>query len=109
MEWLSQNWVWIVAGVRFIAIHWFGHGGHGGHRGHGQPPRREPGGGGDRERGERPRAGSGHAHCGGGAVMSMKLAWKGFAIGLAKSFLDGVIVGLVYVPIYNGLRSRFGA
>ena len=36
------------------------------------------------------------------------LTWKGFAIGLAKSFLDGVIVGLVYVPIYNGLRSRFG-
>jgi hypothetical protein len=37
------------------------------------------------------------------------LTWKGFGIGLAKSFLDGVIVGLVYVPIYNGLRSRFGA
>ncbi|HLB15936.1 MAG TPA: hypothetical protein VJM14_13460 [Burkholderiales bacterium] len=61
MEWLSQNWVWIVAGVLFIAIHWFGHGGHGGHRGHG-PPGREPGGDGDRGRGERPRAGSGHAH-----------------------------------------------
>ncbi|MCC6608535.1 MAG: hypothetical protein IT515_02520 [Burkholderiales bacterium] len=36
------------------------------------------------------------------------LTLKGFAIGLLKSFLYGVLVGLVYVPIYNGLRFRFG-
>lgn len=36
------------------------------------------------------------------------LTLKGFAIGLLKRFLYGVLVGLVYVPIYNGLRFRFG-
>jgi hypothetical protein len=33
---------------------------------------------------------------------------KGFAIGLAKSFLYGALLGLVYVPIYNVLERRFG-
>lgn len=33
MEWFSQNWVWVVFFVAFIAMHLFGHGGHGGHRG----------------------------------------------------------------------------
>lgn len=35
MEWLSQNWVWVLIGVAFIAMHMFGHGGHGGHGGSG--------------------------------------------------------------------------
>lgn len=34
MEWLSQNWVWILFAVGMIAMHMFGHGGHGGHGGH---------------------------------------------------------------------------
>ena len=33
---------------------------------------------------------------------------KGFAIGLAKSFLYGALLGLVYVPIHNALQRRFG-
>jgi hypothetical protein len=33
---------------------------------------------------------------------------KGFVIGLAKSFLYGALLGLVYVPIYNALARRFG-
>ena len=33
MEWLSQNWVWILFFVGMIAMHMFGHGGHGGHSG----------------------------------------------------------------------------
>ena len=33
---------------------------------------------------------------------------KGFAIGLAKSFLYGALLGLVYVPIHNVLERRFG-
>ncbi len=33
MTWLSQNWIWIVFGVAFVAMHMFGHGGHGGHGG----------------------------------------------------------------------------
>ena len=38
MEWLSQNWVWILFFVGMIAMHMFGHGGHGGHgRGHNDP------------------------------------------------------------------------
>lgn len=32
----------------------------------------------------------------------------GFVIGLVKSFLYGILLGLVYVPIYNALRRRFG-
>jgi hypothetical protein len=31
MEWLSQNWVWVLLGIGFIAMHMFGHGGHAGH------------------------------------------------------------------------------
>ena len=30
MEWLTENWFWVVIGVAFIAMHLFGHGGHGG-------------------------------------------------------------------------------
>jgi hypothetical protein len=37
------------------------------------------------------------------------LTWKGFAIGLVKSFLEEAIVGLVNVPIHNGLLRWFGA
>ena len=33
MEWLAQNWVWILFFVGMIAMHMFGHGGHGGHSG----------------------------------------------------------------------------
>lgn len=33
MEWFSQNWVWVLFFVGFIAMHMFGHGGHGGHGG----------------------------------------------------------------------------
>jgi len=36
------------------------------------------------------------------------LTWKGFAIGLVKSFLYGALFGLVYVPIHNALEHRFG-
>ncbi len=27
MEWLSQNWFWVVVFVAFFAMHLFGHGG----------------------------------------------------------------------------------
>ena len=30
MEWLSQNWVWVLLGLGFIAMPMFGLGGHGG-------------------------------------------------------------------------------
>ena len=33
MEWISQNWVWVLFFVGMIAMHMFGHGGHGGHGG----------------------------------------------------------------------------
>ncbi len=33
MEWLAQNWVWVVVFAVFIGMHLFGHGGHGGHSG----------------------------------------------------------------------------
>lgn len=58
MQWLAENWVWIVVFVVFIGLHMFGHGGHGGGGGCG---------GGGEERRRRRRQGeaerpSGHQH-----------------------------------------------
>lgn len=33
MDWLVQNWVWLLVFAAFIGMHLFGHGGHGGHGG----------------------------------------------------------------------------
>lgn len=33
MEWFSQNWIWVLFFMGFIAMHLFGHGRHGGHGG----------------------------------------------------------------------------
>ena len=35
MDWLRENWFWIVVGILFIWAHTKMHGGHGGHGGHG--------------------------------------------------------------------------
>ena len=35
MEWLAENWFWVVIGILFVAMHMFGHGGNGGHGGGG--------------------------------------------------------------------------
>jgi hypothetical protein len=34
MDWLTENWFWILIFVGFIVMHLFGHGSHGAH-GHG--------------------------------------------------------------------------
>ena len=39
MTWLAENWIWILIGVAFMAMHMFGHGGHGGHGLHGNGQR----------------------------------------------------------------------
>ncbi|TKR53506.1 DUF2933 domain-containing protein [Allopusillimonas ginsengisoli] len=31
MTWLTENWLWVLFGGAFIAMHVFGHGCHGGH------------------------------------------------------------------------------
>ncbi len=31
MEWLAENWIWILVGAVFVGMHLFGHGGHGKH------------------------------------------------------------------------------
>ncbi len=36
------------------------------------------------------------------------LTWWGFLLGLVESFLYGVYLGLVYVPIYNVVNRRWG-
>lgn len=33
MEWLSDNWVFLVVAAAMMAMHLFGHRGHGGHGG----------------------------------------------------------------------------
>ena len=39
MDWLAQNWVWVVVFAVVIGMHLFGHGGHGGRGGgHDQGP-----------------------------------------------------------------------
>lgn len=35
------------------------------------------------------------------------LTWWGFLLGLVESFLYGVYIGLVYVPIYNFFYKRW--
>lgn len=37
MEWLSENWVFLLVAVGMVVMHLFGHGGHGGHGGHARP------------------------------------------------------------------------
>lgn len=58
MEWLAQNWVWVLFFAGFIAMHMFGHGGHGGHGGGHRAPK--PGGKDGLQR--TPEQGSGHQH-----------------------------------------------
>lgn len=36
MQWVLDNWVWLLLGGGMIAMHLFGHGSHGGHGGHGK-------------------------------------------------------------------------
>ena len=33
MQWLAENWVFLLVIVGMVAMHLFGHGGHGGHSG----------------------------------------------------------------------------
>jgi len=46
MDWISQNWFWVVLVALFVAAHLFGHGGHagcgGGHEGHRAPDDKTP-------------------------------------------------------------------
>ena len=58
MDWLAQNWVWVLFLAGFIAMHMFGHGGHGGHGG----GHRGPKPGGKDEVQPTPKQGSGHQH-----------------------------------------------
>ncbi|MHB1233967.1 MAG: hypothetical protein ACYCZQ_15485 [Burkholderiales bacterium] len=50
MDWLAQNWVWVVVFAVFIGMHLFGHGGHGGRGGHGGHGGHGGCGGGDDQR-----------------------------------------------------------
>lgn len=54
MEWLNQNWFWLLIGIVFVGMHLFGHGGHG-ERGGGHEGQR-PSGKGD------PDKPQGHQH-----------------------------------------------
>lgn len=62
MDWLSQNWFFVVLLVAFVGMHLIGHGGHGGH---GEHRRREsPGRDRDDAKGDQP-ASRRHDHHGG--------------------------------------------
>lgn len=64
MDWLSQNWIWLIVVVLFFAMHLFGHGGHGGHGGHQdrRPERRDDDEADRRRRRSTSTGDSGHAH-----------------------------------------------
>lgn len=36
------------------------------------------------------------------------LTWWSFLLGLVESFLYGIYIGLLFVPIYNALNRRWG-
>lgn len=59
MQWLGENWIWVVVIAAFMGMHLFGHGGHGGHGGDGSS-----GGGSKPKEGEGSgsRPASGHRH-----------------------------------------------
>ena len=42
MEWLTDNWFWVLIAALFIGMHFFGHG-HGGHGGHKSEDSKEKG------------------------------------------------------------------
>lgn len=44
MEWLTENWIWVLVGLAFFALHFLGHGRHGGHgkRGKQDKPGKQP-------------------------------------------------------------------
>lgn len=60
MEWFSQNWVWVLFFIAFMAMHMFGHGGHGGHSGDGDDTKPKPAGKDGTQRGSEP--GAAHRH-----------------------------------------------
>jgi len=61
MDWLSENWVWVLFAIAMVAMH-MGHGGHGMHGGHGGGDRDDakPPGRSDNE--PAPKHGCGHQH-----------------------------------------------
>lgn len=64
MQWLSQNWFWLLFGLAFVGMH-FGHGGHGGHGNHGrrQPaPTPEKSTGNSKREGDDTPPRTGHSH-----------------------------------------------
>jgi hypothetical protein len=34
MNWMVENWPWLLIGAAFVGLHLVGHGGHGGHGSH---------------------------------------------------------------------------
>jgi len=63
MEWLAENWIWVILAVLFFGVHMLGHGGHGGHGGHDDGSRTRPKADGEgRRKPERPTDRSGHVH-----------------------------------------------
>lgn len=62
MAWLTANWLWVLIGIVFIAMHAFGHGGHGGHGGGKRRPRTEEEAGDDSQAGGGGPRARGHQH-----------------------------------------------
>ena len=66
MTWLAQNWIWILFGIAFVAMHLFGHGCHGGHgsqsNGRGDAGEAKPAKTGDARPATAPSVGSPHHH-----------------------------------------------
>ncbi len=61
MDWLAENWFWVLIGVVFIGMHMFGHGGHGGHGMHGgQGKKDDYEDEGQKQKSQTPDSGHGH-------------------------------------------------
>ena len=61
MQWLAQNWFWVLIFVLFIGLHLFGHGSHGGRGGgcggHGGQKRPD-----EKDRDTATKSSTGHQH-----------------------------------------------
>ncbi len=134
MEWLAENWFWVLVGILFIAVHLFSYVAMAGRAATGarsSPRAIDINGGGNMLNTKLVSWALGlfaavsfvvcviyglvtpqyiHMHTFLEQVLpAFKwLTWWGFLLGFVESFLYGVYAGLVFCPIYNWLNRRLG-
>jgi 2TM family of unknown function (DUF5676) len=132
MEWLAENWFWVLVGILFVAVHVFSYVAMADRAARTSPLAIDINGGRNMLNTKLVSWALGifaaitfvlcvifglvtpqslHMHTFLEQVLpAFKwLTWWGFLLGLVESFLYGVYAGLVFCPIYNWLDRRVGA